>query len=79
MLGWLRRRERDVAAVGIRTGARGVVAVGFLESSHSGGGSRVLVVGIRVARKVSLSTVLRTEIEEVSVDCDSVSLGRYRG
>lgn len=68
MLGWLRRRESVVAAVGISAGASGVVTVGFLGSSHSGGGSRVLVLGIRAARKDSLSIVRRTEMEEVSVD-----------
>lgn len=79
ILGWFKSRERVVAAVGINTGAIVVLAVGFLGSAHVGGGSRVLVSGMSVARKVSLSAVRRTEMEEVRFDCGSVSFGRYRG
>ena len=68
VLGWLSRRERVVAAVGMSAGARGVLTCGFLGSSQERGGSRVLVVGIRVARKEALSLVRRTEMDDKRVD-----------
>jgi len=57
MLGWLRMRERGMAAVGRIQDARFVVVLSFLTSFVS-------MVGILQARKMAWSLVRRTRMEE---------------
>jgi hypothetical protein len=68
MFGWFRIREMETAAVGISTGARGVVIVFFF-------GSLIIISGIGDAINDALSDTRRTRIEDAADDCDSVSLG----
>jgi membrane-associated PAP2 superfamily phosphatase len=60
ILGWLRMRERGMAAVGRMQDAMFVVVVSFLTSFVS-------IVGILEARERAWSLVRRTRVEEEDV------------
>ena len=72
MLGWLRMRDRGMAAVGRIQEARFVVAVSFLTSF-------VTMLGILDARKTAWSLVRMTRMEEATVWTSDGSCGMYRG